>query len=213
VWVDYNIDGRVDLLVDNSGFPPYSRLVLFEQDETKAFINLGSQLGIDIVNPTGTITLDVNRDGLPDILTSQNNIRKADIPPRLYFFQNNQKLIGKRAVKVHLNGIKSNTEAIGAMVMLYTQTKSKKIVQRRWVEYTQGGLPSQNEEGVLFGVSEGVEVVGVKVRWPFVQKSGFGQGNVIEKLYSLKGYQEKDLIEITVCEDGKVLSGKMGCQF
>lgn len=213
VWVDYNIDGRVDLLVDNSGFPPYSRLVMFEQDETKAFVNVASQLGIDVVNPTGTITLDVNRDGLPDILTSQNNIRKADIPPRLYLFQNNLKPIGKRVIKVHVNGIKSNTEAIGAMVMLYTQTKSKKIVQRRWVEYTQGGLPSQNESGITFGVSEGVEVVGVKVRWPYVKKNGFSQGDVIEKLYTLKGYQEKQLIEITVCEDGKILSGKMSCSF
>jgi hypothetical protein len=213
VWVDYNNDGRADLLVDNSGFPPYSRLVMFEQDETKAFVNVGSQLGIDVVNPTGTITLDVNRDGLMDILTSQNNIRKADIPPRLYLFQNNQKLVGKRAIKVHVNGIKSNSEAIGAMVMLYTQSKNKKIVQRRWVEYTQGGLPSQNESGIHFGVPEGVEVVGVKVRWPYVNKTGFGQGNVIEKLYTLKGYQEKDLIEITVCEDGKILSGRMGCQF
>ncbi len=212
-WVDYNNDGRVDLLVDNSGFPPYSRLVMFEQDETKAFVNVASQLGIDVVNPTGTVTLDVNRDGKMDILTSQNNVRKADIPPRLYFFENNQKLVGKRAIKVHVNGIKSNTEAIGAMVMLYTQTKTKKIVQRRWVEYTQGGLPSQNESGVHFGISEGVEVVGVKVRWPYVHKQGFGQGNVIEKLYSLKHYQEKDLIEITVCEDGKILSGKISCQF
>jgi hypothetical protein len=99
------------------------------------------------------------------------------------------------------------------MVMLYTQTKNKKIVQRRWVEYTQGGLPSQNESGIHFGISEGVEVVGVKVRWPYVNKTGFGQGHVIEKLYTLKGYQEKNHIEITVCEDGKILSGKMSCQF
>lgn len=213
VWVDYNLDGRVDLLVDNSGFPPYSRLVMFEQDETRAFVNVGSQLGIDIVNPTGTITLDVNRDGLPDILTSQNNVRKADIPPRLYLFQNNQKLIGKRIFKIHVNGIKSNTEAIGAMVMLYTQTKNKKIVQRRWVEYTQGGLPSQNESGITFGVAEGVDVVGVKVRWPYAQKTGFNQGNVIEKLYSLTNYKNKNFVEITVCEDGKILNGRMSCNF
>jgi hypothetical protein len=213
VWVDYNNDGRIDLLVDNSGFPPFSRLVMFEQDEMKAFVNVSSQLGIDIVNPTGTITLDVNRDGLMDIITFQNNIRKSEILPRLYLFQNNQKLVGKRAIKVNLDGIKSNTDAIGAMVMLYTQTKNKKRVQRRWVEYSQGGLPSQNESGVHFGISEGVEVVGVKVRWPYVNKTGFDEGHVIEKLYSLKGQAEKDFIEITVCEDGKILSGKISCQF
>jgi hypothetical protein len=213
VWVDYNIDGRVDLIVDNSGFPPYSRLVIFEQDETRAFMNIASQAGVDIVNPTGTITIDVNRDGLPDILTSQNNIRMADISPRLYLFQNENKTIGRKAIRVHVNGIKSNTDAIGSMVMLYTQSKNKKIVQRRWLEYSQGGLPSQNESGVHFGIPEGVQALGVKVRWPYVKKNGFSSGEVIEKLYSLQGLPDKDYIEITVCEDGKVLNGKMSCQF
>lgn len=213
VWGDYNLDGRVDLLVDNSGFPPYSRLVMFEQDETRAFINVSSQVGIDIVNPQGTIVLDVNRDGKPDILTAQNNIRKADIKPRLYLFENQTVTLGRRAIKVHLQGIKSNTEALGAMVMLYTQTKNKKTVQRRWVEYSQGGLPSQNESGVHFGVAEGVEVVGIKVRWPYLKREGFGSGSVIEKLYSLKDFPEKDFSEYTVCEDGKILAGKISCQF
>jgi hypothetical protein len=213
VWLDYNLDGRPDLVVDNSGFPPYSRLVLFEQDESKAFVNVGAQVGIDIVNPTGTITLDVNKDGLPDLLTSQNNIRKADISPRLYLFQNETKNPGRKSIKVHLNGIKSNTEAIGAMVMLYTQVNDKKIVQRRWLETTQGGLPSQNESGVHFGLPEGHEAVGVKVRWPYMKNKGFGSGDVIEKLYPLKPYMNKDYVEITVCEDGKVLNGKISCQF
>jgi hypothetical protein len=213
IWLDFNIDGRVDMVVDNSGFPPYSRLVVFEQDETRAFLNVASQLGVDLVNPTGTITLDVNRDGLPDLLTSQNNIRRSDIKPRLYLFENQSKKMGKKSIKVHLHGIKSNTDGVGAMVMLYTKNKKKKIVQRRWVESSQGGLPSQNESGVLFGVGEGVEIVGLKVRWPYLKKNGFNSGDILDKLYSLKNYVNKDFIEITVCEDGKVLNGKMSCQF
>ncbi|MES2527163.1 MAG: VCBS repeat-containing protein [Bdellovibrionota bacterium] len=212
LWVDYNIDGYVDLVVDNSGFPPYSRLVLFEQDETRAFLNVGSRAGIDMVNPTGTITIDLNQDGLPDFITSQNKIRKADIAERLYVFENNSERTGKRSIKVHLHGIKSNASAIGAMVMLYTQAENKKIVQRRWVELSQGGLPSQNESGTIFGVSSGVEAVGVKVRWPFSQRNGLGSGVVLEKLYSLKSFPEKDYLEFTLCEDGKVLSGKTTCQ-
>lgn len=132
MWFDYNLDGRVDLVVDNSGFPPYSRLVLFEQDETRAFMNVGNQLGIDIVNPTGTITIDLNQDGLLDLVTSQNNIRRADIPPRLYVFENHSKTHGGKALKVHVQGIKSNAQGLGAMVMLYTQSGSQKVVQRRW---------------------------------------------------------------------------------
>jgi hypothetical protein len=213
VWTDYNLDGRIDLVVDNSGFPPYSRLVMFEQDESRAFTNLAGQLGIDIVNPTGTITMDLNHDGLPDLITSQNSIRHSDIPPRLYVFENQSKIPGRKALRVHLRGIKSNTEALGAMVMLYTKQSNKKIVQRRWTEYSQGGLTSQNEDGMHFGIDAGVEAVGIKVRWPFKVKAGFKQGQTIEKLYPLQGLITKDFVEVTVCEDGKILSGKISCQF
>lgn len=213
VWLDYNIDGRIDLVVDNSGFPPYSRLVLFEQDESHAFQNVSSQLGMDIVNPTGTISIDINQDGLPDLITSQNSIRRADIPPRLYVFENNTPRGKRKAMKVHLHGIKSNTEALGAMVMLYTQSQTERIVQRRFVEYSQGGLSSQNEGGVHFGINEGFEAVGIKVKWPYVKQSGFNSGTTIEKLYSFKNISLKDYSEVTVCEDGKILSGKTSCQF
>lgn len=211
VWTDYNIDGRIDLLVDNSGFPPYSRLVLFEQDETHAFMNVGSQSGLDIVNPAGTITLDINRDGLPDVLTAQNNVRRADIQPRLYLFENKTKT-DNLAVKVNLDGIKSNPQGIGAMVMLYTQSSTQKNVQRRWTEYSQGGLPSQNESGLYFGVPKGHEVAGVKVRWPYLKKKGFSSGEVLEILYPLKQFGQKKFLEVTACEDGRVLLGNITCQ-
>jgi len=212
VWLDYNLDGKIDILVDNSGFPPHSRLVMFEQDETKAFSNVASQLGIDVVNPTGTIVIDLNKDGLPDIITAQNNVRKADISPRIYVFENQMKFNGKKAIKVNLRGIKSNTHGIGAMVSLFTEKDGSKEVLRRWVEYTQGGLSSQNEMGVHFGVGHDVKALGIKVKWPYAQRSGFNQGQPIEKLYQLKNFIFEDYLEVTVCEDGKILKGNISCQ-
>jgi enediyne biosynthesis protein E4 len=213
IWVDYNLDGRLDILVDNSGFPPHSRLVLFEQDETRAFFNVASQRSLDIVNPSGTIVIDLNRDGRPDIITAQNSVRRAEIPQRIYVFENQLDTQGKRSLKVNLHGLKSNTSALGAMVMLYTRQEGRNMVHRRWVEYSQGGLPAQNESGILFGIPEGTEVLGVKVRWPFVQKDGRNLGVVLEKMYQIKPYMGKSYSEITLCEDGKVLRGKMSCRF
>jgi hypothetical protein len=216
IWVDYNLDGRIDILVENSGFPPNSRLVLFEQDEVHSFVNMAPQLGLDIVNPMASVVLDLNDDGRPDIITSQNNIRRSDIAPRMYVFENQVSVSGKRSIKVHLHGVKSNTEATGAMVMLYTidkKEKDKKIVQRRWVETFQGGLPSQNEAGTVFGINQGVEVVGLKVRWPYLKRKGFSSGEVLEKLYSVKGLPKKNHLVVTLCEDGKVMMGKVSCQF
>jgi enediyne biosynthesis protein E4 len=211
VWVDYNLDGRIDLLVDNSGFPPHSRLVLFEQDKTRAFENVAALVGIDIVNPSATIVMDVNQDGVPDVLTAQNNIRLSSITPRLYLFENQLKLSGKRSIKIHLDGNKSNTSALGAMVMLYLKIEGRPVVQRRWVEYSQGGLSSQNESGIIFGVEAKHEVLGVKVRWPYQERSGQKSGVVGEKLYSLRAYASSSLIEVTLCEDGVILRGKMSC--
>jgi hypothetical protein len=210
VWVDYNLDGRIDLLVDNSGFPPFSRLVLFEQDKNHSFFNISTKAGIDIVNPTGTVVLDINKDGAPDILTSQNNIRNSDIPPRLFLFQNTLKKTGK-SLKVHLNGIKSNTDGIGALLTLALRINKKKMIQKRWVEYSQGGLPSQNESGVVFGIPKDARIQYLKVRWPFVKKSGFGAGQILEKKYSLTDFFRKGSVEVTVCENGSVLPGKMSC--
>jgi len=211
IWFDYNLDGRVDLLVDNSGFPPHSKLVLFEQDETKSFINNAGQLGIDIVNPMSSIILDLNRDGKMDIITAQNNIRRSDIPARLYVFENHVKTTG-RAFRFHLDGISSNSDALGAMVMLYTKKGEENIVQRRWVEYSQGGLPSQNEKGVHFGVDAQKEVVGVKVRWPYAKRKGFNTGEVVEKLYPLGRFKDlKSPVELTLCENGGVFLGRLSC--
>lgn len=206
VWMDYNNDGFIDLLVDNSGFPPNSRLVMFEQDETHAFTNVAPQLGIDFVNPLGSITIDVNQDGKLDIITAQSNVRQASISQRVYVFENQSSVPGRRSYRVHLQGQKSSQHAVGAMVQLYTKSATKKVVQRRWVEYVQGGLASQNEEGVHFGVGEGVEVVGVKVRWPHKKKPQ-------ERLYPLKDMASREFTEITLCEDGKVMAGKFSCQF
>lgn len=212
-WVDLNFDGRVDLLVDNSGFPPHSRLVYFEQDETHAFVNVGAENGIDIVNPSATVVIDVNRDGRPDVLTAQNSTRRADIKHRLYLFESELPIEGKRSVRVHLQGQRSNTDAIGAMVMLYTERRGKRRVQRRWVETFQGGLPSQNESGVFFGVSADTKVVGLKVRWPFVQTQGRKSGEVLERLYPFKLSDKKSVYEVTLCEDGRVIEGRGSCQF
>ncbi len=216
IWLDYNLDGKIDLLVENSGFPPYSRLVMFEQDEHHAFINVAPQLGIDIVNPSATVVLDINDDGKPDIMTSQNNIRKSDIPSKIYLFENHLEIPESRVIRFHLNGVNANTDGIGAMVIASLVSKQKpevKLTQRRWIEYFQGGLASQNEKGLILAIPEKFEISNIKVRWPFMKRTGRGAGDILEQNYQVKSFLNKSLSELTLCENGKILKGKSSCQF
>lgn len=211
IWVDLNLDGLVDLLVDNSGFPPYSRLVAFMQDETRAFNNVAPQWGLDIVNPVGSLIMDINGDGKLDVITGQTNVRQSDIKGRMYVLENNMPVTG-RAHVFYLEGNKANEQGIGAMVMLYTLVDGKQVIQRRWNETIQGGLASQNQAGVHFGVAATAKTVGVKVRWPILKSGSIRSGDALERMYQLKEDPKKSLQAWTLCEDGRVMAGKVKCK-
>jgi enediyne biosynthesis protein E4 len=212
IWFDYNNDGRMDLLVMNSGFPPHSRLVLFEQEENHDFIDVAKNKGLDILNPQGTVIIDVNRDGQMDILTSQSNIRDADIKRRIYLFVNNNQKNEDRSLRLFPRGIEANSLALGAMVLLEVKNGSKIETRRQWVEYSQGGLPSQNEEGLLFGLKKAEEVVRVKVRWPIaLNKKSIGR-SYREVSYRLDKSNNSSNQSITLCEDGRIFYKRRFCR-
>lgn len=211
-WADMNLDGMVDLVVDNSGFPPLSRLVLFAQDETRAFVNVGHQWGVDVVNPTGTVVADFNNDGKLDILTGQSNIRKAAINNRVYLLENSLQLTGRRSLVFHLEGDGANKQGLGSMVMLYVEREGKRSVQRRWNELSQGGIPSQTAPGVHFGVDAITKVYGVKVRWPVKHQRSVMRGKTLERLYSIKDDGKTPHQVFTLCENGTIQSGRFSCK-
>ena len=198
VWLDYDSDGQLDLLVDNSGFPPHSRLVLFQQLPDHAYHNQAAQLGVDIVNPEGSIVWDVNRDGRPDILTGQGQVRDARIRPRLYLFENQVARNGRRSLRFFLRGQASNARGLGAMLTLETNRGRK----RRWVEVHQGAQGSQNEEGVFFGLDRGERPVRVTVSWPIQKRT--------QTVHSLGSYRFRHFLALTLCESGQTQVGGWG---
>ncbi len=210
LWADMNLDGRVDLIVDNSGFPPNSRLVLFAQDETQSFVNVSHQWGADIVNPTGTVLGDFNRDGKLDILLGQSNIRNATMKNRVYLLENDLTLSG-RSFRFYLEGKTANSQGIGSMLMLYSQSAGKRKIQRRWYELSQGGTPSQLPSGVHFGLDGSGDALGVKVRWPTLGAKDLMNSKPIERMYKIQDNKTKNYQEFTLCENGKILEGRFSC--
>ena len=196
VWLDYNNDGLIDLLIDNSGFPPHSRLVLFQQESDHGFLDQSEKMGIDILNPSGSITLDFNQDGNMDIITGQVSTRKQDLKKRLYAFMNNHPIHGT-VYRLHLRGKKSNTKGLGGTVLL----RSDRRFYRQPIDNLYGPFPGQNEEGVRFVLPPDEKLQFVEVHWPFMEQS-----RPMIKRYQLPQSQKNSVY--TLCETGKYYSGK-----
>jgi hypothetical protein len=199
VWIDYNNDGLTDLLVDDSGHPPDSRLMLLEQHQDHSFSGVGKASGIDILNPSGTIVLDVDRDGRLDVISGQTTLRNDRIENRLYAFKNVSDVKGNNSVRFFLKGQKSNIHGIGSTVLLRAGSHK----QRKWVSYSYGHMPSQNERGLHFGLGKRTPDH-VEVLWPG------NKGKALVKKYSLKSLKLKGHQDLTLCENGRMIKGRKG---
>ncbi|MCO4755069.1 MAG: VCBS repeat-containing protein [Bacteriovoracaceae bacterium] len=209
VWFDYNNDGLLDLLVDNSGYPPHTRMLLFKQHPDHSFENVGKEVGLDIVNPISSVILDVNKDGKMDVLTAQSELRDARIKKRLYLFINEDKNPNS-SVRIFLEGKQSNSKGVNASIILKVLKNSKIENRTQQVNYSYGGLVPQNEEGILFGLGQSEKLISAKVIWPYSKSLNASRAGM-EKVYKFKNVDVKRNPSLTLCESGKVLVGRGKC--
>lgn len=206
VWWDYNLDGLLDLLIDNSGYPPHTKMVLFEQLSDHSFISRASDLGLDFTNPTSTVLIDVNRDGRWDVLSASSDLRDASLQKRVYLLVNYHEPVGK-SLKLHLEGDKANTLGVGATLILKLSRDGKYYQRIYNVEYSQGGLPPQNESSLILGIAPGEKLREIIVRWPYAIKKDT-KTTLLERTYRFSG---KLGPEYTLCEAGYFLEGNKRC--
>ena len=206
VAFDHNVDGLTDILVDNSGFPPFSRLILFEQETNHAYSDIAENAGINILNPSGTIVMDFNQDGMPDLITGQVNVRASEIKPRLWAFKNIQGRKGRRSITFHLQGQQGNSGGWGSLVILKTEKK----MMRQWYQPSYGNLPGQNESVVHYGLGSD-QLLEVEVRWPFLEVDRLGRRIPKIKKYDLSNFLFQDHVEVTLCENGRYKRGRFKC--
>jgi enediyne biosynthesis protein E4 len=202
-WADFDNDGLLDLQVDNSGFPPKSKLILFQQKKDHSYDDFATLWGLDIVNPVGTVVIDVNLDGKLDLITSSHNVRDKNIKPRVYVFENHLSLPKSRSLKFFLRGRKSNTYALGAMSILKTNANT----YRRYSHYNIGSVGGQNEEGAHFGLPKHEKVISLEVLWPSKKPSGA----VHRQYFDLSSFRFKSNNVFTICEGKKVQKGRQKC--
>ncbi|MFT6545327.1 MAG: hypothetical protein ACJAT2_002661, partial [Bacteriovoracaceae bacterium] len=167
-WFDYNRDGLQDLIIDNTGFPPNSRLVLFMQEPNHAFMDVSEDMAINSLNPSGTIIADFNDDGRLDFVTGQTSIRNSSIKGQIFFYENQIEYAKNKSITFHLVGQRGNRNAIGSSLTL----KTKNFTAKKFLSLQEGGLPSQNQEGAFFGLGANNKLYSVSVKWPVLNKRG-----------------------------------------
>jgi len=200
LWVDLDHDSLQDLIVENSGFPPKSKLIYFKQSSDRSFTDLSYDYNLDLINPTGTIKLDANRDGLIDLLTATSNTRRSSLEKRIFLYLGNKRSNQTRTIKVVLKGKLSNAHGLGASVFL--RTSNRRVFRN--VDYAFGALPSQNEEGLWFTLTSDEAPLWFDVRWPYLVKKK-GKAYPLQKRYrfSLKWLKKKS-ISLELFDNGKV---------
>jgi hypothetical protein len=192
-FFDADLDGRLDLAVANGHIDDTVRNIrgnvgyaqspqLFLNQGNAKFLEVAAELGGGFAQSKvgrGLAVGDFDRDGDLDLLLTTNN-------GPAYVYRNDQ-LAGNRSIRLHLVGTKSNRDAIGATVRLYSNGQ----IQSRQVRSGSSYL-SQSELPLTFGVGKQDEVEKIVVDWPS------GKTEEYPKLKSGKTYQ---LIEMKGIKD------------
>jgi len=166
-FADLDLDGRLDLAVANGHIDDTVRNIrgnVGYAQPPHLFLNLGrgkfqdvAQInGGDFAAPRvgrGLAFGDFDRDGDLDILLTTNN-------GPAYLFRNDVQS-GNRALRVRLVGVKSNRDALGAVV----RVTNDGVTQMRMVRSGSSYL-SQSELQLTFGLGRAEKVERMTVEWP-----------------------------------------------
>jgi hypothetical protein len=192
VFFDADLDGRLDLAVANGHIDDTVRNIrgnvgyaqapqLFLNQGNAKFLEVAAQLGGGFAQSKvgrGLAVADFDRDGSLDLLLTTNN-------GPAYLYRNDQ-LSGNRSIRLHLIGTKSNRDAIGATVRLYSNGQ----IQSRQVRSGSSYL-SQSELPLTFGVGKQDEIEKITIDWPS------GKTEEYPKLKCGKTYQPTESKGIT----------------
>jgi hypothetical protein len=137
---------------------------LFLNDGKGLFRDVAAQAGGGFASPKvarGLAFGDFDRDGDVDLLITTNQG-----PAFLY---RNDVTNGNRSIRFHLQGTKSNRDAIGAMVRVTTPDGT----QSRMVK-TGSSYLSQSELALTFGLGKRDKADRIVIEWPSGQVQEFG---------------------------------------
>lgn len=166
-WLDFDNDGRLDLLLSSGDYPDGQYLRLFRQAGPGRFEDVTEKAGFGWESSAGISVADYDGDGDLDILAGKSWMRMpADRRhgpfPRAALFRNE---IGNRNnwLQVRLEGLGTggaSRSAIGARVIVRTRGSS----QTREVSSSRGHGSQSDDLRLHFGLG-GASLADIEVRW------------------------------------------------
>jgi hypothetical protein len=166
-FLDADLDGSLDLAIANGHIDETVRNIrgnvgyaqppqLFLNNGRGAFRDIASAAGAEFSQPKvgrGLACGDFDRDGDLDLLMTTNN-------GAAYLFRNDQ-LAGNHSIRFRLVGTKSNRDAIGAQVRIYSSNANQSRLVKSGSSYL-----SQSELPVTFGLGKRDKIDRVVIEWP-----------------------------------------------
>jgi len=174
-WVDYDNDGLLDLFVGNIAG---QRSFLYKQREGGNFshVVLGPIVESPNTNTRGAAWGDFNNDGFPDLVIGNNGESNP-------LYRNNISV--NHFLKVKLVGTRSNSFALGTVVLAYhADTDGNAVVQRRDI-LGQTGFLSQNSTIATFGLGQKSTIDSLVVFWPGGGKEIVSNISAIDQVLTL----------------------------
>jgi hypothetical protein len=165
-FADCDLDGSMDLIAFNGHIDDTVRNIrnvgyaqppqLFLNNGKGNFREAGGEVGGGFSVPKvgrGLAVGDFDRDGDVDVLMTTNS-------GPAYLFRNDQ-TAGNHSIRFKLVGMKSNRDAIGAQVKIFTQGSMQTRLVRSGSSYL-----SQSELPVTFGLGKRDKIERVVIDWP-----------------------------------------------
>jgi len=167
MFLDIDLDGILDLAVANGHIDETVRNIrgnvgyaqppqLFLNSGAEKFREVAGQIGGGFESPKvgrGLAYGDFDRDGDLDILLTTNN-------GPAYLYRNDQEA-HFRSIRFHLQGTKSNRDAIGASVRIFLEGQRQSRIVRGGSSYL-----SQSELPVTFGLGAREKIDRLVIDWP-----------------------------------------------
>lgn len=183
---DFDLDGRLDLLLCSSDYPDDQRLRIYRQQAEGTFADITSWVGIDHVGAGQPSLADIDGDGDLDIMVGQSfNRLRADQREgreprvRVYLNQASDKGLGNSLV-LRLEGDPSPREAarpeekltavsldaLGAIVRVTAVIDGERVTQSRQLIGIGGHQGKQMDFVAHFGLGGADRAERVEIEWP-----------------------------------------------